>query len=340
MNIIGGRESNIELLRMVCMFMIALRHFVIHPLDGNTLLATSMTGQLLDAFCYIGVNCFVLISGWFQIKFSWKGLLKLYVICAFYGTLAYIFHLYNDGATVGRSLIFYALFPFSHSTWWFINAYLILYLSSPILNLAAKHLNGNQDLFILLLLAIINVYFGNIMQTTLFNDNGYNGSQMIFMYWIGICLRNHLKDEWIKRLRFLSLIGYIFTSVVFFLLIQARERYGWEWMHLGYNNILTVISACCFFLFFASFRFKSKLINFIGASTLAIYLVQEQSYTGAGFLYPLCGRIYEAIPSLGGQLLFALSFTVCFYVAVILLDQVRKYINSLILNLFRRPVRA
>ena len=84
--------------------------FVIHPLDGNTLLATSMTGQLLDAFCYIGVNCFVLISGWFQIKFSWKGLLKLYVICAFYGTLAYIFHLYNDGATVGRSL-FTLFFP-------------------------------------------------------------------------------------------------------------------------------------------------------------------------------------------------------------------------------------
>ena len=331
-----SRESNVELLRLICMFMIVLRHFIFQPLSGESLLARSELGQVLDSLCYIGVNCFILISGWFTIKFSWKGLFNLFFICAFYGTLAYVFHLFYDGGSVGKSLFFYALMPFSHSCWWFINAYLILYLTSPLINLAVSHLDTNQDLLILVLLTIINVYFGNIWQTPLFNDNGFNGSQMIYLYWIGICLRRHFSVEWISKRRIFLFGGYILASILLFFLAKLSREFGVEWIHLGYNNIVVLLSSICFFLSFVSFQFHSRFINYVAASALAVYLIQENTYFGFGYLYPLVGRFYEGSSSLGMQLLFLILFSLSFFILAVLLDQIRRGISLQIIKLWNK----
>jgi len=329
------RESNIELLRLICMFMIVLRHFIFQPLSGDSLLARSELGKMLDAFCYIGVNCFVLISGWFRIKFSWKGLFNLFFICAFYGTLTYVFHLLYDGGSVGKSLFSYALMPFSHSCWWFINAYLILYLTSPLINIAASHLEKKQDLLILVLLTIINVYFGNFWQTPLFNDNGFNGSQMIYLYWIGICLRRHFSVEWISKRRGFLFGSYVLSSILFFLAKLSRE-YGVECIHLGYNNIVVLFSSICFFLFFVSFQFHSRFINYVAASALAVYLIQENTYFGFGYLYPLVGRFYEGSSSLGMQVLYLFLFSVTFFIMAVLFDQIRRGISLQIFKMWNK----
>lgn len=328
-----ARDSNIELLRILCMFMIVLRHFVIHPLDGNSIIATSLGGKTIDALCYVGVNCFVLISGWFGIKFSWKGLARLYIICAFYGTFAYLFHLYNDGATIGKSFIFSLFFPLSHSNWWFINAYLILFLGAPIINLAASHLQGNVDLLILLLLSIMNVYFGNFWQTPLFSDSGYDAAHMVFIYWIGICLRKRVSFDWLKRKRLVLFTSYLLCSFIWLFLVIVTRKYELKFIHLGYNNIFTIIASICLFLFFVSFQFKNVTINRIAISSLAVYLVQEQPYLGPGFLYPMVGRLLSSSVSLGHQMLLVFLLSSVFFIAVVLLDQLRLVFSNALIKM-------
>jgi hypothetical protein len=43
----------------------------------------------------------------------------------------------------------------------------------------------------------------------------------------------------------------------------------------SYNNPINVIYASFVFLFFASLKFKNKLVNSIGASALAVYLLTD-----------------------------------------------------------------
>ncbi len=327
------RESNFELFRIICMLMIILRHFIIHPNGGNSILATSESGMLLDSLCYVGVNCFVLISGWFKIRFTWKGLLNLYIICAFYSALNYLFHIIDTGSSFGRSFVYATLFPFSHSTWWFINAYLILYFCAPLINLALKSINGKEDLMILGLLTIINVYFGNIRQAPLFNDSGYNGSHLIYIYWLGACLKKYTNQEWVQRSRWPLLVCYVFFSICLLFATLFKKRIDFEWLNIGYNNPLTLLASCSLFLFASSFHFKSKSVNYLAQSTLALYLIQESLFFGRGWLYPYLGNIYESHPSLGIQLLILIIVTLIFSCFAILIDQTRILLRSLVFKL-------
>ena len=75
------RESNFELLRIVCMALIVLHHLSVH---GNIVLEsiTKVNGLFLTVFSSVGklaVNVYVLISGYFLInsKFKFSKLLDL-----------------------------------------------------------------------------------------------------------------------------------------------------------------------------------------------------------------------------------------------------------------------
>lgn len=70
-----NRNSNLELLRIVCMLFIICHHWIVFILDncgyhvplGDT--KQDYTSVFLNSFFIIGVNCYVLISGYFDKTF-------------------------------------------------------------------------------------------------------------------------------------------------------------------------------------------------------------------------------------------------------------------------------
>ena len=84
------RESNIELLRNISMFMILVIHanFVSLPKIGyeelmsNTL--PSISRFFIESLGIVAVNVFVFISGWFCIKTRKKGVLSFSYLILFY----------------------------------------------------------------------------------------------------------------------------------------------------------------------------------------------------------------------------------------------------------------
>ena len=90
------RNSNIELLRIVCMLMVVVLHF--NNNGANTgivnmpsVLTERLTwGFLVEVLCIVAVNCFVLVSGYFGINLKVRSILKFYQQCFFNGLVSYL----------------------------------------------------------------------------------------------------------------------------------------------------------------------------------------------------------------------------------------------------------
>ncbi len=70
------RQSNIELLRIVAILFVICHHIIVHGLKiyDMPIEAYPWLYSFVNCICYVGVNVFILISGYFSIKFSWKKL--------------------------------------------------------------------------------------------------------------------------------------------------------------------------------------------------------------------------------------------------------------------------
>lgn len=131
------RESGVELLRVVLMFCIVIHHLIVHGsrlVDVESLSLSFFTYQKLvyEAFVLFPVDCFVLISGFYGIRFSLKKTATLWLQCLFYSlavTLAFFFQ-----GEAGLKQVAKAFFPISKAVWWFMSCYFFLILFSPALN--------------------------------------------------------------------------------------------------------------------------------------------------------------------------------------------------------------
>lgn len=332
------RRSNIELLRLVLMFFILMHHYLLKGYGLNAGFYNDvdldLSAAFLDPFFFVGVNCFVLISGYFGIKFKFKGLYRLFIQCAFYGLLFYLLHLIIDHAKLGRSIIDNVLFVFSTPPgWWFIRVYIYLFLLSPILNKVINDLNQSQFKIVLLLLAVLNLYFGYLRQTP-FNPDGYNIANFIFLYFIG----RYLKLYWCEksvRTR-IYLLGYLTCSAIMGVMVLLKHKFNIQTVLFNvhiYNNPLLILASTFLLLTFASMRISfSKAINWLSFSALSIYLITENCYFEQRY-YSYVGSLIKDMPILLSWLsLFAVAlFTMT---CCILIDKLRLVVAIPIDKLF------
>ena len=89
------RDSNVELLRLIAMFFILCHHFINNSLYNfglqNELTTEYGVYSILEGFFYVGVNCFLLISGYYGIRLRARKLWAMYLQLAFLGGACYLF---------------------------------------------------------------------------------------------------------------------------------------------------------------------------------------------------------------------------------------------------------
>ena len=84
------RNSNLDLLRILCMFMVVILHSLNHGglVEGSLIPGhyNWYNGNILFSLSLQAVNCFVLISGYFlcTAKFKLKKLINIYIQVFFY----------------------------------------------------------------------------------------------------------------------------------------------------------------------------------------------------------------------------------------------------------------
>ena len=99
------RQSGVELLRIISMFLVLIIHanaFGVKwdALDLDNSLASGITTIALQSVSCVCVNVFVLISGWFGIRFSWRGLTRFLFQCFFFLFGIYIVMLFGGKTTL------------------------------------------------------------------------------------------------------------------------------------------------------------------------------------------------------------------------------------------------
>lgn len=280
------RDSNFELLRIVAMSFIVLHHFIYHGIGLYKYLSSNVVSDyrmdiaiILNSFLIIGVNLFVMISGYYTIKASTKSIIKIYIICAFYGLFAYIITslFINEGTFKFLSAFVRLIFPLSYPTYWFITQYVILMLLSPFINSWLKSSNLKQILYLIVILLVVNVWFG-FFRGEKHLVNGYNFFNFILLYVIGFYIslpgnkltstfKSHLILWWIISSLSLSIIAYTIHA------FDLPRKY--LSMMFYYNNPIVIFSTVILFIYFSKLHFNNKIINWLSGSILAVYLIQE-----------------------------------------------------------------
>lgn len=324
------RQSNIELLRIVSMLLILVVH-----IDGASLGLpqpmgdiASMTARdwwklVVESISIIGVNCFVLISGYFGIRSSWKGFLRFTTYCLFYSVAIVVFF-----ALIGKfadkwswDLMMDSFMVYTHTDLWFVPAYLGLYILAPFLNKSIESMTFKQYSMSLGAFVLFNLYAGWFWAGK-FNPTGYTIIHLVMMYLIGRYINNFIPK--IKNIGLYATIVWIIST----LLILINSLYGTSKMVFAYNSPFVVMASVGFFIMFRSVVFTNRVINYCAASAFAVYLVHKN---------PLVWKQFKSmVESLWSQLslpmfTFAtIAIVLLVFFACVVIDQYRRYLMRLL----------
>lgn len=178
------RNSNVEMLRIVIMFGILLRHVTWHGFgladmtDGATVDYGFMNSLCVSLFAP-SVDLFVLISGYFSIKLKKSSLVRMEVQALFYSyVLAVIMYFMFRDLVVPVHRV---AFPVLCSHWWFLSTYILLMFVAPIINEGVKRLTEKQHLLIIMSMVVLN----GVGKLLGFEIGGSDFRSFIIVYLIG-----------------------------------------------------------------------------------------------------------------------------------------------------------
>ena len=141
------RNSNIELLRIIAMFMIIASHYP-HGLSGTDLGygANRYFYSIFTAFGQVGVGIFLLIMGYFMIdqKMTLKRFLRLYLDVICYSIVVFVLFAAFGRQYITLKLILKSFLPLLYVNWWYFTTYVIIMLFSPWLNKMLKSLEIDE----------------------------------------------------------------------------------------------------------------------------------------------------------------------------------------------------
>ena len=332
------RESQFELLRIIAMAMIVALHFNGVAVEKLLPISTRPFGEIwlaevVEALSIVGVNVFVLISGYFGIRMTAKGVAKYVGQVMWYAVLpAAAAVCVFPQLCENENFVSHAVHGLTNSTQWFILCYFILMALSPAINAIAGRLSYREQLWVGAALVIINCVFGWWFEMR-FNDTGYTVYQLIMMYWIGGLVKSTLDRYKHLPWRSIAFATYI-ASIIGVILMMHSMRY---FKVISYNNPVIVIESVALFVIFATMRFKSRAINWIASSAFAVYLIHMHFAIFGNILRPLLSDIFDQY---GGSIyaLYATAIGIAVYAISILIDKPRIWVFDKLLAIKKNNI--
>lgn len=275
------RNSNIELLRAFSMILIILHHYSLHGglIEIENWGINKTIGSIILIGGKIGVNLFVLITGYFLIesKLKLKKILKLIVQVLFYTVSFFIISIMING-NYSFEEIKKSFLPITFNTYWFITAYIGIYILSPFINKFVKCFKKEN---LKVLIGIFIILFSAIGFIS--SSSGYMGNLQWFllMYIVGAYIRLYdLEVISKKRIELFSIIGYciliIGASVSIYLCRYNEIFFKLFRKAINMNSIVIFIESVLLFLTFKNLEIKANnVINLFGKYSFGVYLFHD-----------------------------------------------------------------
>lgn len=321
------RQSNIELCRILSMFMIVMLHSTYasfgYPED---LSKSNLLVLLFSSLSIMGADVFLLITGYFSASIKKKSICNLLYVCLFAGIVKVV--LATATGTISWKLLFFV----SKSNWYII-CYIGLLIITPILNTFISNTSKKQLGRIIIAFYLFSFYFSILPAQSAIEPGFHNGCSVLWfleVYLIGRYLRLYGFPNIFTKY---SLVIYLLCVILIFggqlALVKFDMSKKLPWFG-AQNQPLVLISAISFFGIFYKLNFTSKVINYIAQSTLMVLLIHSPSLTKNYFIH--ITNSYTVSIAIG---LWILGLIVV-YLLCIIVDQLRlfsfKQIYKLITN--------
>lgn len=281
------RQSNFELLRILAIVSVVVSHISWHgfstPSHAYSYIDGIVNRVILQCLNIgsLGVDIFIMISGFFLIKSSkgidLKKIMNLIAIVWFYSVMIYL--ILGPGISGGWSEILHAILPITYGSNWFVTVYIITYLLSPYINKSLMFCDEKEKrkkIFLILIGTML--FFWSFTHTFLMTECFASDVPLFLMlYIIGGYLRLYGQ---VYSTRILTTCFFVLCLIWILLPILANLSgilYVQE--HITYfyakNSLLTIsISAVCVLLF-SKLKITSAWINRIAKYAFPIYLISD-----------------------------------------------------------------
>lgn len=282
-----NRNTNLEVLRILSMLLIVMHHYAVHSnfhLDASTISGNELLISFLYSGGKLGVNCFVLITGFFLVKSSFKieKLIKIWFQIFLYSVSIYIFFVLFGMIDFDIEQATKSFFPVIFNQYWFATSYLILYTLSPYLNSLIKGISQGQHFNLIILLVTIWSFIPTFTTARLdFSSIGW----FCTLYIISAYIRLY-PSRWFdncKKNIFFAALAYtlILLSVLTFNILGLRYHiFGAKATYFTSMNMLPLLfCSITLFLGFKNLNIRNnKIINYISSSIFGVYLIHDNHF--------------------------------------------------------------
>ena len=290
-----GRNSNLELLRILAMLAIITTHYVVNSgVESLTLETFSFNSVLTLIFGGGGktaINCFVLITGYFMCKsnITAKKFVKLVAEIMFYEIVIYVIFVATGYEAFSFSGLLNAIIPVSTEEVAsnFTTCFLYFYLLIPFLSKLVNALNEKEHLILICILLFVFTVLPSVgIQVS---SNYVIWFSILFI--IASFARLHPKAifENTKFWAMASVVSLLLSwaSVVVCAYIYTHMFFMDPYYFVSDSNkILAVATGVSVFMFFKNVKIpNSKFINTVAASTFGVLLIHANNDTMEVFLW-------------------------------------------------------
>lgn len=337
---IKKRDSNFELLRIIAMLLVMITHATFLALgvptyeDSINIPYSSFGIFLSQSFSTACVNIFVLLSGWFGIKVNLKRFSEFIFQVFFFTSIIFIgLYIYSSNLITNTDALL-TFFMFHNSDYWFVKAYIGLYLFSPILNTFAERASQKQLGYFLISFFIFQTIYGWLsIDGVQWIGGGYSAVSFFFLYLAAKYTRQYLLPDINKISQKLYITVYI--SIILFIAILAftvtRLGIPIAGRLFTYTNPLVLLESLLLIIIFSRISIKSKIINWVGISCFSVYLLHANEL----LLRPYYGKIinnFSVTESIECFLISTTLFILGIFLISILLDKVRIAVWNIIIS--------
>lgn len=332
------RSSNLELYRIICMLMIVAHHYVVNSglTNENGLLNTDLTSNksffmiLFGAWGKTGINCFLMITGYFMCKskISLRKFVKLMAQIYFYQLLLYPILLVAGYEKFSIDHIVKVIMPIWGLSDNFIGCFIGFWLTIPFLNILVHNMNKRQHELLLLLMIGMYTILGSIPKFVIdFNYVTWFG----IIYLVASYIRIYPNPLY-ERKQLWGWMTIICGIIAVLSIIVIRKLLGGNVIGVNYffisdsNKIIAVAIAVCSFLWFKNLNIKySKLINAFGAGTFGVLLIHANSNAMRTWLWKdtIDSIGHYSVMSTGELALYSIGVVLAIFFICNIIDQLR-----------------
>ncbi len=276
---IYGRESGLELLRILAMLGIITMH-MFAPLMNVATGRNLYVGVFINTIFNVGVSCFMLVTGYYGIRAKGERFVSLWLTVFFYSVVSYAVIPLVLGEGFSVASLTKSFLPLAANRYWYMTSFFIIALFSGYIDRMVDGLGREGTRKLLLLLLVVFSAIPTFLYFQVLSDSGKGPVNMFIIYLIGRYLARWVDVDKISVKKTLAALVLLFGSE-YVLNISASIFRG---IYTGKGgvfapfardcSVFTVAAGVLVFVLFKRMKWKSIGVNLLAFPMFGTYLCE------------------------------------------------------------------